>query len=142
MVCWRRFRCICYVDDFLVLGNSSNECRDALLCLLNLLVNLGFPVKWEEGVGPTQRITFSEVTIDSCLQRLELSQDELSSLVNMAKAFSCRQEVTMRDLQLLVGHLSFAAKTIFGARTFSCLFIDQLATLRQPSHQLRLPLLL
>lgn len=102
-------------------------------------MELGFSVKWEKAAGPSQRIVYFGITINSKLQRSELPLEKLRYLTDLAKSIRGRQKVTKRELQVLVGHMSLAAKAVYGARTFARLFVNQLSKLSHPSHKLSLP---
>lgn len=55
----------------------------------------------------------------------------------MARSFAAQKKLTKRELQVITGHMCFAAKAVHGARTFSRLFIDELAYLDLPPHRVR-----
>ena len=59
------FKCIVnYLDDFLIIGQSYEECLNAQLALINLLIKLGFAISWNKLKGPTQNIAFLELQLD------------------------------------------------------------------------------
>ena len=136
------FSVVSYLDDFLLVGDSSSSCSAAQNFLISLLHRLGFQVKWEKVVGPRQRITFLGLIIDSQMQRIELPPDKVKALADMALSLSQREKVTRKELEVIVGHMSFAARAIYGARTFSRIFIDVLNKLALPSHKTRMTKLL
>ena len=133
---------VSYLDDFLVVGDSVSSCSAAQSFLINLLHKLGFEVKWEKVIGPTQRVTFLGLTIDSVMQRIELPPEKIQALSDMASSLSQREKLTKKELEVLVGHMSFAARAIYGARTFSRIFIDVMCKLALPHHKTRLTKLL
>ena len=133
---------VSYLDDFLVVGHTASSCSAAQSFLINLLHRLGFEVKWEKVVGPRQRITFLGLTIDSTMQRIELPPEKVKALADMAFLLSQREKVSRKELEVIVGHMSFAARAIYGARTFSRIFIDVMNKLSMPSHKVRINKLL
>ena len=55
-----------YSDDFLVVGPPrSSDCEQSLKATLALCAELGFPVTSEKTEGPTSRLTFLGIEIDS-----------------------------------------------------------------------------
>jgi len=48
-----------------------------------------------------------------------------------------KQSITKRALQTLVGKLNFAARVVFGGRTFLRRMIDTVNSLRHPHHHIR-----
>ena len=49
---------IVYLDDFLVIGETKEECQKAFSTLLQLLQYLGFQISWHKDIGPTQKLVF------------------------------------------------------------------------------------
>ena len=49
---------VVYLDDFLIVEESYERCREAQLALLALLVRLRFLILWKKLVGPSQRVEF------------------------------------------------------------------------------------
>ena len=47
-----------YLNEFLIIGSTKEECQQGLVTLINVLHYLGFNVSWHKVVSPTQRITF------------------------------------------------------------------------------------
>ena len=117
---------------------TTHACRAALLCLINLLVKLGFAINWKKVISPTTRIQFLGLIIDSLADRVELPQDKLDKLVTIAREYALRTKLTKRELQVISGHMAFASRAIYGARPFTRLFIDAVNTLRRSNHKFRL----
>lgn len=134
----RGFKIISYLDDFLLMGYTEEECTNAQQILIELLTRLGFLVNWAKVVVPTKRVQFLGLLIDSELQQIVLPEDKLTQLENMANHFMSKKKITKRQLQVLAGHMDFAANAIYGARTFSRIFIDALAALKRPSDHCRI----
>jgi hypothetical protein len=58
MLARKGYRCINYIDDFLVVADSESECRAGLSCLLKLVMSLGLDVNWTKVEGPASTLTF------------------------------------------------------------------------------------
>ena len=56
---------IAYIDDFLLTASSKEECNKMFLSFIRLLPEFGFDISWKKVVGPTQRIRFLGVDIDT-----------------------------------------------------------------------------
>lgn len=128
---------VVYLDNFLVVGHTHEECYTGQLALISLLTKLGFAISWSKVISPTTRVTFLGYVIDSLLQSVELPSEKIWQLGAKAIEFSKREKLTKRELQVILGHMCFAAKAVYGAKTFSRLFIDELARLERPHHRLR-----
>ena len=66
---------IIYLDDFLVIGASREQCQLAYDMLLQLLVGLGFSISQHKLVPPTQRLTFLGVQLDTVVGTMTLPAD-------------------------------------------------------------------
>jgi len=129
---------VVYLDDFLLIGSSWEECLAAQHKLIGLLTSLGFEVKLDKVVGPVQRIGFLGLTIDSIKQNVELPEEKVNRLAELCSLYAARIKVSKVELQQIVGHMSFAARAVYGARTFSRIFVDALSTLEKPGHRIRI----
>ena len=139
MIARRGFRTIlAYLDDFLIFGDSKHECELAYSELILLLGELGFSINWEKAVAPTQRLTFLGIEIDTVLRQLILPESKLCELRALLGETLTKRSITKRDLQSLVGKLNFAARVIFGGRTFLRRIIDAMNKLSRPHHHSRL----
>ena len=127
-----------YLDDFLAIGDTFEECLAGQRYLISLLLSLGLPINWAKLVSPAQRVIFLGLIVDTSLQRIDLPADKLEPLSGVAKKYSSRRKLTKGELQVIVGHMTFASRAIFAARAFTRLFIDAMNSLRKPSHRLRI----
>ena len=128
---------LAYLDDFLIIGDSKYECELAYQELIQLLSELGLSINWEKAVSPTQRLTFLGIEIDTVLRQLCLPESKLCELRQLLSDTLIKRSVTKRDLQSLVGRLNFAARVVFGGRTFLRRTIDVMNTLSRPHHHIR-----
>ena len=71
---------VVYLDDFLVIGPTLEECTEVFNCLLSLLQQLGFDISWHKVVYPTQQLVFLGVLLDSISQSMSLPEDKLYRL--------------------------------------------------------------
>ena len=127
-----------YLDDFLIIGSTKEECRRGLVTLINLLHYLGFNVSWRKVVSPTQRITFLGIELDSSTMSLRLPEDKLNRLIDLVNTSSHKASASKRQLQSLAGSLNFACQVVHGGRTFLRRVIDCLNKLNHSSHRCRL----
>ena len=139
MMARRGFRTIlAYLDDFLIIGDTKHECELAYYERIKLLTELGFNINWEKAVTPTQRLTFLGIEIDTVLRQLCLPDSKLCELRQLLSDTLLKRSITKRELQSLVGKLNFAARVLFGGRTFLWRIIDVTNTLLRPHHHVRI----
>lgn len=77
----RGFKSVCvYLDDFIIIGDTYDECKLAFDCLVRLLDSLGFSINWSKVVPPTQQLIFLGVLIDSVHCTLSIPDGKLNDL--------------------------------------------------------------
>lgn len=129
---------VVYLDDFLIISNSYQECKYALNTLLGLLRCLGFAISWSKVEGPTQGITFLGIHIDSVNFTLELPPKKLGELRDCVRSFRGRKRASCKALQQLAGKLNWACQVVRGGRTYLRRILDTLRPLRKSHHKAKL----
>ena len=129
---------VVYLDDFLIIAPDFDSCVQALNILLRLLRRLGFRIAWKKVEGPTQRLTFLGIEINTNDLTLRLPLQKLNELLDLLLSFSAKKRASRRQLESLAGKLAWACRVIKGGRTFLRRILDQLHKLRCPSHKILL----
>jgi len=129
---------VVYIDDFLLAAETFEECNRALHCLIRLVRKLGFHISWNKVVGPTQRITFLGLDIDTQNCTLLLGQEKLRKIQGELSEFSSKKRATKRQLQRLAGLLNWACQGVRGGKFFMRRILDAIRPLRQQHHKIRL----
>ncbi len=109
---------VAYLDDFCIIASNQPECQAGLNCFIELLSDLCLYVAWQKLEGPSTRITFLGVVIDSRIMRLELPVVKVQQLQQMLSAAVKRKGLPKQELQSILGKLSWAACVVRGGRTF------------------------
>ena len=132
MMSRRGFSVIAYLDDFLIISSSEDECLRGYHLLFNLLLELGFTLSSHKAVPPCQDLVFLGIRFDTVRLTLSLPRDKLSDLHIMIKSFLQKKTVSKRELQRLIGKLNWACRVVYGGRTFLRRAIDFMNTLNRP----------
>lgn len=127
-----------YLDDFSVLGKSKAECQLNLDIILQYCQTLGVPVKQEKVEGPTMRLTFLGIELDTETMTMCLPMDKYDNLQAMIAAWVRKQSVQKRELLSLIGHLAQACKVVPPGRTFLRRMIDLSTIPKHLDHWVRL----
>jgi hypothetical protein len=134
----RNYNVVSYIDDFLCVQDTYQECLDCYYCLVELLEGLGFVINFDKVDGPYQVMTFLGVSMDCAERTLSLPQDKLDAtkllIVRWLKKTKCQK----KDLQSLIEHLNWAARVVYGGRTFMRDLISLLPRAREAHHFIRL----
>ena len=108
-----------YVDDFLVMGApGSDECAAALRKLLDVFHRLGLPVALNKLEGPSSKLVFLGLELDSRALEVRLPQYKLEELKELIKRWEGLKTCLRKDLDSLVGKLAHAAQVVPPGKTF------------------------
>ena len=130
----RGHQVVAYLDDYLCIGESYEDCLSCVNVLCGLLRRLGFAINYSKVEGPAQRITFLGITLDTVTQTVELPQRKLSELYDTLLDMYSRPKVTKRQLQSLAGKLNWATQCVYGGRYHLRRIIDSYRDLKKPWH--------
>lgn len=108
-----------YLDDFLLICDTRQECENAQQTLISILRSLGFYIAWKKCTAPSQIITYLGVEFNSCDMSVSLPWDKMNRLHTELNFFMGKSRASKRQVQRLCGILSHCAKVVKGGRTFS-----------------------
>ena len=97
---------VVYLDDFLIITPDYESCVMALNTLITLLRQLGFSIAWHKVVGPSQKLTFLGIDIDTNNLTLQLPPKKLAELHSLLVSFSSRKRASRCQLESLAGKLA------------------------------------
>lgn len=107
-----------YLDDFLIVSSDETAAVRHLEGFQHLCNILGVPLADEKTVGPTMRLTFLGIGIDTLQCTLFLDDDKRADAVAKIKSFmACRSQRRLQ-WQSLVGTLSFLSQVVLPGRAF------------------------
>ena len=128
---------IVYLDDFLIVAHSKEECQKTLQVLIETVRKLGFGIHYNKVAGPSQRLTFLGIMLDTVSMSRELPEEKCQEIKDLLHQVYPRRKIKRRELQSLVGKLSWASQCVQGGRTFIRRLIDPIAQLKSPWHRTR-----
>ena len=105
-----------YLDDF-ILAHTHNL-KTHMNTMESVFKWLGVPLATDKAEGPTTKITYLGIDINSSNFTISLPSDKLSDLKSILTSWSTRHSCTKRELLSLIGKLSFAAKVVKPGRMF------------------------
>ena len=129
---------VVYLDDFLLAADTYEECLQAQHELIYLLGKLGFFISWHKVLGPTQKIPFLGIVIDSSMCTLSLDQNKVEKLTSKLQNFSSKVRASKKQLQSLAGLLNWACQAVRGGRFFLRRVLDTIAKLHIANHKAKL----
>lgn len=118
-----------YLDDFLCIGASYDQCQYAQSVFIHLLHYLGFQVAWHKCSSPSKVTRYLGIDFDSENMQLHIPNEKLVKLYHEIEFFDKKTRATGRQLQRLCGILSYCARAVRGGRVFSHRIISLLKNL-------------
>ena len=109
-----------YIDDFLFVVRPAHSAQAAqhLRDCQSLCLTLGIPIADEKTEGPTTCLTFLGIELDTVAMEAHLPAAKLADLKLLVNEWHAKRHATVRELQSLVGTLSFACKVIRPGRFY------------------------
>ena len=107
-----------YLDNFLVLGQSDQECSHGLVLLQELCDRLGVPLAPDKTAGPSPVLEFLGIVIDTDRLTIHLPERKKSKLQELISELLGRKCMTKQELQSLAGKLQHATKVVRPGRCF------------------------
>ena len=128
-----------YLDDFFTLGPSGSDvCARSLDTIKQAARELGVPLAPEKCEGPTTRLVFLGIELDSEHMTASLPEDKLTELTVIVRHLANRKWCTRKELESLVGKLNHACAVIPSGRTFLRRLINLLRDNKRHQTYIRL----
>lgn len=127
-----------YLDDFLFAGRQgTGQCQFYMNTFHDLAAELGVPLAVEKTEGPVAELSFLGIRIDTVRELCELPRDKVQELTRLVRQACGRRSLTLREWQVLLGHLNFACRVIAPGRAFTRRLCDSLRGVTSPHHRIR-----
>jgi len=106
------------LDDFLLIISGKLDCSKALSGFINYCDKVGIPIAYEKTAGPAQILEFLGITLNVPESYSALPHEKVVRCSQLLHDASTREKMTLKDLQILLGHLNFACRVVVPGRTF------------------------
>lgn len=107
-----------YLDDTLLTDEDRQQAERSLLIAQHALTRFGLVINPDKTVGPAQQLAFLGIQLDSVQQTMSCTPERLTEIRALLKQASSSRQLRLKQLQSLIGKLSFAATVLPGARPF------------------------
>lgn len=127
-----------YLDDYFITAYSSSHCARDMDTMCAICNTLGVPLSPEKMVGPSQKLTYLGIEIDTTTMSVQLSDEKLRRLQLKLAEWQAKRTCKKRELLSLIGSLSFACKVIKPGRIFLRRLIELSTTVSSLNHYVTL----
>ena len=103
----------------------------------NVCTEMGIPLAEDKTTGPSSKITFLGLEIDTINMVIRILLDKLRETKKKLSFILKSKKVTLKALQSLVGLLNFCARAIPAMRAFNRRFCDAMCGVVKPEHFIR-----
>ena len=115
-----------YLDDFLFGGKKGK------------MTLLGVPIAHEKTEGPTTKICFLGLEIDSEQMVVRIPMPKIKEIIQKIEDLLAHAKCTLKQMQSLIGSLNFACRAITQGRPFCRRLINATCGLTKQHHHLRI----
>ena len=127
------------LDDFLFLSSDeAASCQSDIDSFLRFCDYIGVPIKKEKTESARTVITFMGLELDSVAMEARLPADKLSKVRGKLLHLSRSRNVTLKELQSLLGLLNFCCQVVLPGRCFLRRLIDLTKNVTKPNHRITL----
>ncbi len=110
-----------YIDDYLVVHPAGDQARAAAVrdLVLRVFKLLGVPIAMPKLEGPVTALTYLGILLDTVTMTARLDATRLDELRALLAAWATKATCTRKELQSLVGKLTFATRVVRPGRLFT-----------------------
>lgn len=124
-----------YLDDFIFIGRANtNACSELLNTFIAICDQLGVPLAQEKQEGPTTSLTYLGLVIDTEKMEVKVPRDKVEKARLLITNLETRKKVTLKELQSVIGSLSFLSRAVRPGRVFLQRLIALTRKVHKPHH--------
>lgn len=101
-----------YLDDFLLLGLTSENCKYNIDATIKLIKSLGFTMGSKSVLNPSQKIKFLGMFFDSCLMQILLTGEKRAKIKKSILSLKSKHSISIREAAELEGLLISACPAV------------------------------
>jgi hypothetical protein len=134
-----KYSTLCYIQGFLLISDSYQQCVESMKILIYLLLDLGFTISWDKCESTSQKICFLGINLVSITGTMTILDAKLHDIRQFSSLWINKQKATKREIQSLVGKLSCIARCVKAIDPIFRSLIDLQKRLKHASHHTRIP---
>ena len=107
-----------YLDDFLFIGDTEEECLRALASFEHLCGRLGIPIAKHKTEGPSKRMIFLGYQLDSEMGLISIPKTKINNYAEQISSLLHADKTTLRETKSIIGKLLFVTNVVTIGRCF------------------------
>ena len=126
------------LDDFLFVEKDEQACQNSLEVFKRLCARLHVPLALHKTEGPSTKITFLGIGLDTSAMQAFLPELKLKQYKLDITEVQSKKKIKLRELKSLLGKLQFATAVVMPGRPFLRRLYDLTIGVKKPFHYIRL----
>ena len=108
-----------YIDGFGgAAGQDKTEANTQYIALKTILLELGLSISWDKCVPTTRILTWTATTFNTGNLMMKIDEEKVAEALQMAQAVLNQGTITLKQVESLIGKLTYASKLSEPARKF------------------------
>ena len=108
-----------YIDDMGGVAPDDEEfAKKQFRAVCNTVTSLGLDLAPDKCIGPARVMSWTGTTFDTVAMTMRIDESKIDESLEMAKVFMTRNDITIKDLEMLLGKLQHCLKFCPGGRRF------------------------
>ncbi|XP_061167511.1 uncharacterized protein LOC133176404 [Saccostrea echinata] len=126
------------LDDFLTIDRPQGDGERTMLILKMIFKKLGIPISEKKTEGPSTRLTYLGVILDTEKMQAILPEEKVQRIANFIHDLLRKKSCTKLELLQLLGHFNFATRVILPGRAFVSYLISLSTTVKELHYYVHL----
>lgn len=111
-------RLVNYLDDYITMCSSYEECLENQWLVIAMLRYVGFQVSWKKVTAPSHKTLYLGIEIDSQNMCITLPNMKVQKMRTLVKEIQGKKSASKKQLEKLTGLLAHCATVMKGGRTY------------------------
>ena len=107
-----------YLDDFLFLAKSHQECQQSLTTFIDLCNKLGVPISTEKTIPPSTSLVFLGIGINALRLELFIPPEKASTVLKELRDFLSKKTQKVKKWQSILGRLCHLSQVVTSGRIY------------------------
>ena len=127
-----------YLDDFLFLGTTAEQCMSSMHTFQDVCAQIGVPINYAKTEGPSNSLSFLGIRLDTSAYTASLPMDKVTRYKQLMLDLLDRKTCTLREMLNIIGSLQFTTSVVQPGRTFLRRMINTTIGVKKLYHHIHI----